>query len=170
MAIEPQAHSQRWQAWGDASDDEQGGAYGPAFKPLTAEQAKALRAKNPPLSPWRVLAVQGVVGVVAALLAGWVTQRQEVAWSLLYGATVVVVPGVLMARGMTSRLSSMSPAVGAVSFMLWEAVKVVVSIAMLVMAPKLVQPLSWLALLLGVALCIKVYWLALLWRGRAPRS
>ena len=170
MAIEPQAHGKHGRAWGGGHDDEQDGAYGPDFKPLTAEQAKALRAKNPPLSPWRVLAVQVVVGTVAALFAGWVTDRQEVAWSLLYGAAVVVVPGALMARGMTSRFSSMSPAVGAVSFMLWEAVKVIVSVALLVMAPKFVQPLSWLALLLGVALCIKVYWLALLWRGRAQRS
>ena len=170
MATQPQARRASLQNWSYGPDSEQEGADESAFKPLTAEQAKALRAKNPPLSPWRVVAVQVGVGMVAALLAGWATQRQEVAWSLLYGAAVVVVPGALMARGMTSRLSSMSPAVGAVSFMLWEAVKVVVSIAMLVMAPKFVQPLSWLALLLGVALCIKVYWLALLWCGRAPRS
>jgi len=29
-----------------------------------------------------------------------------------------------------------------------------------------VQPLSWPALLVALVLCIKVYWLALLWRGR----
>ena len=163
MAIAPQVRNDRPTARGHEQDEE-GGA---AFKPLTAEEASALRAKHPPLSPWRVVVVQGAVGMVAALLAGLLTQRQEVAWSLLYGAATVVVPGALMARGMTSRLSSMSPGTGAVSFMLWEAVKVVVSIAMLAMAPKLVQPLAWLALLLGMALCMKVYWLALLWRGRA---
>ena len=162
LAIEAQVGNDRHQDW----DSEQEVADA-LFKPLTAEQARAQRAKRPPLSPWRVVAVQVLVGGVAALLAGLLTQRQEVAWSLLYGAATVVVPGALMARGMTSRLSSMSPGTGAVSFMLWEAVKVVVSIAMLVMAPKLVQPLVWLALLLGMALCMKVYWLALLWRGRA---
>ena len=165
MAIERHLQTGTIQAWDE--EDGVGSSKAQAFKPLTAEQATALRAKQPPLSPWRVVAVQGVVGLVAALLAGLLTQRQEVAWSLLYGAATVVVPGALMARGMTSRLSSMSPGTAAVSFMLWEAVKVTVSIAMLVMAPKLVQPLAWLALLLGMALCMKVYWLALLWRGRA---
>jgi ATP synthase protein I len=135
-------------------------------KPLTKEEASALRKKDPPLSPWRVVAVQGVVGVAVALLAGLLTQRQEVAWSVLYGAATVVVPGALMARGMTSRLSSMSPGSSAVSFMVWELVKIAVSIAMLALAPKLVQALVWPALLAGLVVGMKVYWVALLWRGR----
>ena len=105
------------------------------------------------------------VGGVAALLAALITGRQEVGWSLLYGAFTVVVPGALMARGMTSRLSSMSPGGSAVSFMLWEMVKIGVSVAMLLLAPKIVQHLSWPALLAGLVLCMKVYWVALLWRG-----
>lgn len=108
-----------------------------------------------------------MVGVAAALLAGLATWRQEVAWSVLYGAATVVVPGALMARGMTSRISSMSPGSSAVSFMLWEMVKIAVSVVMLMLAPKLVQPLVWPALLVGLVLGMKVYWLALLWRGRA---
>jgi ATP synthase protein I len=137
-----------------------------AFKPLTKEEAQALRTKEPPLSPWRVLAVQLAVGAVVALLAMLLTGKQELGWSVLYGAATVVLPGALMARGMTSRLSSMSPGTSAVSFMLWEMVKIGVSVVMLVLAPKLVQPLSWPALLVGLVLCMKVYWLALLWRGR----
>jgi ATP synthase protein I len=125
-----------------------------------------LRAKEPPLSPWRVVGVQAGVGLVLALLAVLITGRQDWAWSLLYGAATVVVPGALLARGMTSRLSSMSPGASAVSFMFWEVVKIGVSVVMLVLAPKLVQPLSWPALLVGLVLCMKVYWLALLWRGR----
>ena len=146
--------------------EEEDEAQAPAFKALTREEAQALRAKEPPLSPWRVIGAQVAVGVVAALLAVLLTGRQEVAWSVLYGAATVVVPGALMARGMTSRLSSMSPGASAVSFMLWEMVKIAVSIAMLMVAPRLVQPLSWLALLAGMVLCMKVYWLALLWRPR----
>jgi ATP synthase protein I len=141
----------------------------PAFKALTREEAQALRAKSPSLSPWRVVVTQAGVGGVAALLAGLVTGRQEIAWSVLYGAAVVVVPGALLARGMTSRLSSVSPGASAVSFMLWEMTKIGVSIAMLVLAPKLVQPLSWPALLVSLVLCMQVYWLALLWGGR-PRA
>jgi hypothetical protein len=90
-------------------DDQEDEAAAPPFKPLTREEALALRAKEPPLSPWWVIGVQVAVGVVAALLAAWVTGRQEVAWSVLYGAATVVVPGALMARGMTSSISSASP-------------------------------------------------------------
>jgi len=69
-----------------------------------------------------------------------------------------------MARGMTSKLSSTSPGASAVSFLVWQFVKIGVSIAMLLLAPTLVQPLSWPALLVGLVLCMKVYVLALLWR------
>ena len=157
----PVAGASRWR-----QADEEDEAQAPAFKALTREEAQALREKDPPLSPWRVIVTQGVVGLVAALLAAWVTGRQEVGWSLLYGAAAVVVPGALMARGMSSRLSSVSPGASAVSFMLWEMVKIGVSVAMLLLAPKLVQPLSWPALLAGLVVCMKVYWVALLWRGR----
>jgi ATP synthase protein I len=149
--------------WNDSTTAE------PTPKALTREEAQALREKLPPLSPWRVVFTQAGVGGVAALLAGLATGKQEIAWSVLYGAAVVVVPGALLARGMTSRLSSVSPGASAVSFMLWEMTKIGVSIAMLVLAPKLVQPLSWPALLVSLVLCMQVYWLALLWGGGPKR-
>lgn len=158
MAIE--RNTDRW----DDEEDER--ARAAAIKPLTREEAEALRRAEPPLSPWRVVGVQAAVGAGVALLAALFTGRPAVGWSALYGAATVVVPGALMARGMTSRLSSMNAGASAVSFMLWEMVKIAVSIAMLVLAPRLVQPLSWPALLVGLVLCMKVYWLALLWRGR----
>ena len=147
-------------SWDDDADE----AARQAFKPLTREQAQELRAKNPPVSPWRVIAVQIAVGVVVAAVAWLLTLRMEVAWSSLYGTATVVVPGALMARGMTSRLSSASPGTSAVSFMLWEMVKIGVSVVMLVLANRIVQPLSWPALLVGLVICMKVYWVALLWR------
>lgn len=139
---------------------------GPPARALTREEAQALRRRQPTVSPWRVLAVQVAVGTVVASLAAAITGRMEWFWSALYGAATVVVPGVLMARGMTSKLSSMSPGTSAVSFMLWEFVKIGASVAMLALAPRIVQPLSWPALLVAMVLCMKVYWLALLWRGR----
>lgn len=148
--------------WVDGPDD----AGTPSFRPLTRAEAQALRAKEPPLNPWRVLGVQVVVGVLASALIGLVFGSSSLMWSALYGAATVVLPGALLARGMTSRLSGMSPGVSAVSFMLWEMVKIAVSVAMLLLAAKIVQPLSWPALLAGLVLCMKVYWLALLWRGR----
>jgi ATP synthase protein I len=75
-----------------------------------------------------------------------------------------------MARGMTSGFSSMSPGSSAVSFMLWEMVKIAVSVVMLALAPRLVQSLSWPALLVALVLCMKTYWLALLWRPVAKKA
>ncbi|MDE2081292.1 MAG: ATP synthase subunit I [Burkholderiales bacterium] len=152
-------------SWTGADDDGVPGEGGRgAFQPLTRQEAQALRLAQPPLSPWRVVRWQAAVGMGVALLLALLTRRLALGLSALYGAATVVVPGVLIARGMTSRLSSMSPGASAVSFMLWASVKIAVSVALLVLAPRLVQPLSWPALLAGLVLCMNVYWLALLWR------
>ena len=140
------------------------------FHVLSREEAARLQASNPPVSPWRVVAVQAAVGVGLALIGWLVVGSSEVAWSLLYGAATVVVPGALLARGMTGRPAGMSSASHAVSFMSWELVKIGFSVAMLLLAPKVVQPLSWPALLVALVLCIQVYWFALLWRGRKQKS
>ena len=135
-------------------------------RPLTREEAQAVVAANPTLSPWAVIAVQVTVGLVVALLALGLTGQGAVFWSALYGAGVVVVPGALMARGMTRKQSSVSPGASAVSVMLWSMVKIGVSIVMLMLAAKLVQPLAWPALLATMVLCMLVYWFALLKRRR----
>lgn len=136
------------------------------FERLTPTQAAAFRARYPQVSPWRVIAVQAAVGGVVALLAWLLGGGREHAWSALYGAVTAVVPGALMARGMTSRLSSLSPVVSAASVMVWEMVKIGATVVLLIAAPKLVQPLSWPALLAALAACVSMYWFALLWRGR----
>ncbi len=148
--------SENWEADGRAE---------PYPKALTHEQVKALRALHPPISPWRVVGVQAVVGLAAALILALFTGQQIWVWSFLYGAAAVVVPGALMARGITSPLARKSAGAGVVSFFVWEAVKVGVAVAMLLLAPVVVQPLNWLALLAGLVLCLKCYWVALLWRG-----
>jgi ATP synthase protein I len=154
----------------DRWNDEEDAAAVAAFQPLTREQAEALRRSQPTVSPWRVIAAQAAIGVVCAAVAGFVSGSAGIGWSALYGAAVVVIPGALMARGMTSRLSSMSPGVGAASFLVWEMAKIGASIVMLMLAPRFVEPLSWPALLAAMVLCMKVYWLALLWGGRADRG
>jgi ATP synthase protein I len=136
-------------------------------RPLSRDEARALMAREPCVSPWEVVAVQCVVGIIVALIVWGATGREEGLWSALYGAAVVVVPGALMARGMTSKLASMNPGVGAVSYMLWQGVKIAVSVIMLMAAPRIVDELSWPALLAGLVVCIKVYWVALLWRRPA---
>src|SRR5690349_6841087 len=87
--------------WNDEDDD--------PIEPLTPKQASELRARLPTVSPWRVVAVQAVVGTVVALLAGLATGERSVVWSALYGALVAVVPGALMARGALRRVPNNLP-------------------------------------------------------------
>lgn len=51
-------------------------------------------------------------------------------------------------------------------FFVWEAVKIAVSVAMLVAAPKLVADLDWLVMLVSLIVTMKVYWVALLMRPK----
>ena len=137
------------------------------FKRLTRAEADALRARQPVLSPWRVVAAQAGFGAVIAALAWLITGSREVAMSALYGAAVVVIPAALMARGTTSRLSRLTVATSAFSVLLWSMVKIGTSVLMLVLAPRVVQGLSWPALLIALVLCMQTYWFALLWRARS---
>jgi ATP synthase protein I len=137
----------------------------PPFKPLTRDEAQALRAKYPPMSPWRVVAAQVVAGALCAVVAWAIGQRSGVAWSALYGAAAMVLPNALLARGMTRRPSS-NPGAAVLGFMFWEMVKIAAAVAMLVAAPRVVPDLSWPALLAALIVCAKVNWLALLWQRR----
>jgi ATP synthase protein I len=46
-------------------------------------------------------------------------------------------------------------------FFVWELAKLVLTVAMLAAAPRLVKDLSWLALLVGMVVTMKTYWVAL---------
>ena len=140
------------------------GAESEYFKPWSKAEAQAWRGKNPSLSPWRVVAVQTAAGVFCAAVIWAITQRSEAAWSALYGAAAVVVPSALLARGMTRR--TRNPMAVAAGFMFWEMLKIGVAIAMLLIAMKVVPNLNWPALLVTIFVCIKINWIALLWRGR----
>ncbi len=131
---------------------------------LSREQAQALRASQPSVSPWRVVAAQAVAGLLCCALAGVFMQSASAAWSALYGAAATVLPSALLARGMTR--GTRSPVAAAAGFMFWEMLKIGVAIVMLAIATKVVPALSWPALLVTMLVCMKVNWLALLWRGR----
>jgi ATP synthase protein I len=112
------------------------------------------------------VAGQAGVGLVAALLAWVFTGKQNVGWSVGYGALAVLLPAAVFARGLTGRFSSLNAGTAAAGFLVWEMVKVALTLAMLLVAPRLVAGLSWPALLVGLVLAMKVYWVALAF---APR-
>ena len=135
------------------------------FKTLTRQEAQALRGTIPTTSPWKVIGAQAVVGVVCSALLWALTQRTDLAASALYGAATAVLPGAVLARGMTRRTSS-NPAAAAIGFMFWEMVKIALAVAMLMAAVRVVPGLSWPALLGVLVVCMKVSWLAMLWQRR----
>ncbi|NML48652.1 ATP synthase subunit I [Ramlibacter sp. G-1-2-2] len=139
-------------------------------QPLTAEEARRVREQNPPVSPWWVVAGQAGVGVVAALVAWALTGKHYVGWSVAYGALAVVVPAAVFARGLTGRVSSLNAGTAAVGFLLWEMVKIALTIAMLLVAPRVVAGLSWPALLVGLILAMKVYWVALAFAPKPKKT
>ena len=136
------------------------------FKPLTAHEAQALRKQNPPISPWRVLAVQGLVGAVVAVIAWLVTGKSSAGSSAAFGALSVIVPSAVFARGLTSRLTSVNAGAAMLGFFFWEAVIIALTVAMLVAAPRVVENLSWPALLIGLVITMKAVWITLLMRSK----
>ncbi len=138
------------------------------YRALTREEAQALRAKQPMISPWRVVGAQAAIGMLC-VAAAWIFMRQgsgyqSAAWSALYGAAAVVVPSALLARGMTRRADS--PTAAAMGLMCWDTLKIAAAIAMLVIAARVVPQLNWPALLVTMVVCSQMNWFALLWRGR----
>ena len=132
-------------------------------QPLTAEEARRVREQNPGIP---VVGGGGTGGrVVAALLAWLFTGKQNVGWSVGYGAWPCWCPRRCL-PGADGKFSSINAGSAAVGFLLWEMVKIALTFAMLVVAPRLVAGLSWPALLIGLILAMKVYWLALAF---APR-
>ena len=137
------------------------------FTPLTAEQAQALRAQNPSVSPWWVVVGQVVVGMLVTLVAWAVTGRLPVVWSTAAGALAVIIPGALFARGVTGKFASANAGSAVLSFFVWELVKIVVTVAVMLTAYRVVENLSWPAMLVGLVVTMKVYWVALRF-GRKP--
>lgn len=136
---------------------------------LNAEQARSFRRANPQLSPWRVILWQLVAGGLAAVLTGWMLNSRSAAWSAAYGVVVVVLPAALFARGLMGRLSSLSVGTAVAGFFFWEMFKIGLSVVLLGLAWRLVPGLHWPALLVGLVVTIKVYWLALLVAPKAKR-
>jgi ATP synthase protein I len=134
--------------------------------PLTAAEAKALRVANPSTSPWVIIGLQFVTSLVFGLIAWVYTGKSNIGWSAVYGGFAVVIPAALFARGLTSQFASINAVTAGFGFFVWEAIKIAVSVGMLFAAPRLVMDLDWLAMLIGLIVTMKVYWLALLLRPK----
>ena len=138
----------------------------PEIRALSKEEAAVVKRTNPPLNPWRVIAWQMMVVVISGLLALIFTQKWSVVWSAVWGGLSVVIPAAVFARGMMSKATLLNAGTATGGFFLWELVKIALTLAMLYAAPQVMtrlgQDLSWPAMLVGLVVTMKVYWLALL--------
>ena len=137
------------------------------ISPLSPEQAQRLIAQNPSLSVWWVLVAQLVTALVLATAVFLWFGRWALFVSLIYGAMSVVVPAALFARGLKSPAASVNAFTATLSFAVWQGVKMALTVLLMVLAPRLIEDLSWPALLAGLIVTMKVYWLALIW-GKSP--
>ena len=152
MTIAPQTNSHT-----DAENPD--GLFGAEFKPLTAKEVQQWRSANPAVSPWWVIVWQLVAGVVLSVVVGlWAGKVAAI--SAAYGSLAVVFPAALMARGLQRQRAVAQPGAAMLGFVIWESVKVALTVAMLLAAPKVVSPLNWLALVAGFVVTMKVYWVA----------
>ena len=111
-----------------------------------------------------------MVGLAVAVAAWAISGKASVGWSAGYGALAVVIPAAVFARGLTGRFSSLNAGTAAVGFLLWEMVKIALTVAMMMAAPKVVRDLSWPALLVGLVVAMKVYWVALAFKPRVRKT
>lgn len=131
------------------------------FTPLTVEQAQAFRAQNPSVSPWWVVLGQVLTGAVVVLAAWLLTGSVVVAKSCAWGVLAVVLPAALFARGLTGQFARANLGSAVASFFVWELVKIAVTVGVMYVAYRVEVNLNWLAMLAGLVLTMKVYWLAL---------
>lgn len=166
--------ARRWRTWEEDEGVED------AFKPLSPEQAQAWRRRH--AVPWvrRVLLAQALLAVFAlAVAAGlqalWVPQRVTLVVSVAWGGACAWLPTGLMAWGMAGgwrgwlrrAQAGGEPRQWLARWLLWEGVKVALTLAMLVAAPRVVPNVDWLGVLAGLVVVLKGY--ALAWWLPRPR-
>jgi len=141
-----------------ADSDNPDGVLEDEFKPLTKEEARQWRLRNPALSPWWVIGLQVATGLVVAAAA--CVFGSAAGMSAAYGACAVILPAMVLARGLRRQTRLQASGAAFLSFVVWEVVKVVLTVALLLAAPRLVPALNWLALVAGFVVTMKVYWVA----------
>ena len=131
------------------------------IKTLTPEEAAEVKKKLRSLSVWKVVAYQVLVGAILVLLSMWITGNLAVAVSVGYGALSVIVPAAVFARGMSRQVSSVNAGAAVFGFLFWELIKIGLTLVMLTASNGWVKDLSWPAMLVGLVVTMKVYWIAL---------
>ncbi|NBW25287.1 MAG: ATP synthase subunit I [Betaproteobacteria bacterium] len=129
---------------------------------LSAQEAELLRQSQPGISIWQVLGLQFLISLCGTLLL-WAAASNVLAASWAYGAMTCLLPNVVFARGVTRRWTAHDALTSTASFFLWELVKWALALAMMLAAPRVLNPLNWPGLLLGCFVVFKVQWVVMAW-------
>jgi ATP synthase protein I len=146
---------------GEAKTSAVDAATEPEFKPLTADEAQAWRLKNPALSPWRIIGLQMGAGALMVSLAWLLLDGPQMVASVAWGVVAVVLPAMVFVRALSRQLQVGRLQSALAGLFVWELVKIVLTVALLLVAPKVIPDLNWLALVASFVVTIKVYWLAM---------
>jgi ATP synthase protein I len=99
-----------------------------------------------------------------ALVAWMWTEDVRAGWSAAYGSLAVVVPAALFAYGRFAPEGVCLARAAMVGFFGLGSSQDRADVALLAAAPRLVPGLSWLALVAGMVITMKTYWVALMVR------
>jgi ATP synthase protein I len=132
--------------------------------PLTRAEAEKLfgpKVSRPSrVTPYKVVMAQMVLSLVATLV-WWLFYKPPgaAALSAFLGGAICWVPGALFA----ARLKKASGAETVLSWMIGEALKMGVTVAMFVAIAFGYHDVRWLPLLVTYLIALKTYWIALAW-------
>jgi ATP synthase protein I len=113
------------------------------------------------VTPFKVVVAQMVLSLVATLV-WWLFYKPPgaAALSAFLGGAICWVPSALFA----ARLKTVSGANSILSWMIGEAIKMGVTVAMFVAIAIWYHDVRWLPLLVTYLIALKTYWIALAWR------
>lgn len=95
------------------------------------------------------------------LLAWLLLDGPQMVASVAWGVVAVVLPAMVFVRALSRQIQFGRPQSALAGLFVWELVKIVLTVALLLVAPKVIPDLSWLALVASFVVTIKVYWLAM---------
>ena len=152
----------------DGQDDEK-------ISPLTRQEVEILKQKLGGVSLevflLKVLMWQALSAVAIATVAWLVSSSVVAVTSAFYGAICVVVPSALVARMVIKRVGPDVVRHSGGTLMrlvVLELVKIVVTVCLLLAAPLVLDSPQWVAIVVGFAVTLKVYWVVALTSLRQP--
>lgn len=155
--------------WNDDGQD------GEKIPPLTRQEAQLLKEKLQGVSLeaflLKLLMWQALSAIVIAALAWLVSSSVAVVTSAFYGAMCVVLPSALVARVVIKRIRPdvLKHSGGMLTgLVVLELVKILVTVCLLLAAPLALDSPQWVAIVIGFAVTLKVYWVVALMSLRRP--